>query len=281
MTPSNTPANFHILRQRLRLTGELVTVTALRIGSGGAGDLDGADLPVLRDREGLPYIPGGSLKGVLRSTVESLLRGALPSSSHALWPCDPHLEVERNTNRDGACGFHPSNQRLAAQESIGTHCPVCRLFGSRVLASHVRITDAQVHPDQRDDAPPIEIRDGVGIDRDLRVVHRRGLKYDFEVIRPGTRFPLELFVDNPEDELMGLLILALDQLADGFAALGGFSSRGLGRVRWRWVDLCTVDARTLLSGGSGTTTNDLSPHFTHYRQALAAKLEEADRHVQA
>lgn len=275
MNAPASPANFHALRQRLRLTGEITTVTALRIGSGGAGELDGADLPVLRDRAGFPFIPGGSLKGVLRSTVESLLRGALPDSRHRLWPCDPHHEKDRSVDRDGACGWHPSNKRSEAQANIGAHCPVCRLFGSRLLASHVRITDAQIPPDLRGDSPPIEIRDGVGIERDRRVVHPRGLKYDFEVIRPGTRFAVELFVDNPEDWLMGLLVLAFDQLADGFAALGGFSSRGLGRVDWRWGELYRVDARTLLNGGEGVAETELSATFTHYRQALAAQLAEA------
>ena len=137
MSPPDSPANFHVLRQRLRLTGEITTITALRIGSGGAGELDGADLPVLRDRHGFPFIPGGSLKGVLRSTVEALLRGALPDKSHALWPCDPHLEQDRSIDRDGACGWHPTNKRSDAQKGIHTHCPVCRLFGSRLLASQL------------------------------------------------------------------------------------------------------------------------------------------------
>lgn len=269
-----TAANFHILRQRLRFTGEITAVTALRVGSGGAGELDGADLPVLRDRDGLPYIPGGTLKGVLRSTAESLLRGALVGPAHVLWPCDPHHEQERQVDRNGACGYHKSNQRAAAEQTIGSHCPVCQLFGSRVLASHVRFTDARVHSDQRNDRPPIEIRDGVGIDRDLRTV-RGGLKYDFEVVAPGTRFELELFVDNPDDWLMGLLIVAFDQLADGFAALGGFSSRGLGRVRWHWTDLNTVNARALLEGESASITTDLDPIFKSYRNALAARVQEA------
>lgn len=280
MIADASPANFHVLKRRLRLTGEITTVTALRIGSGGAGALDGADLPVLRDREGFPFIPGGSLKGVLRSTVEALLRGALPDNRHPLWPCDPHYETSRSSDRDGACGWHASNQRSEAQKDIGAHCPVCRLFGSRLLASHVRITDALLHPDQRGGPPPIEVRDGVCIDRDLRV-QRNGLKYDFEVIRPGTRFAVELFVDNPEDWLMGLLVLAFDQLADGFAALGGFTSRGLGRVDWRWSELYRVDARTLLAGGTGVAETDLAPTFARYRQALTARLEEAHRHVQA
>ena len=63
-------ADFHVLHKRLRLMGTLTTRTALRIGSGGSGELDAADLPVLRDAEGFPLIPGGSLKGVLRSTIE-------------------------------------------------------------------------------------------------------------------------------------------------------------------------------------------------------------------
>ncbi|HEX3757831.1 MAG TPA: RAMP superfamily CRISPR-associated protein, partial [Kofleriaceae bacterium] len=80
-------ADFHRLESRLRLTGSLITRTALRIGGGG-GDLDGADLPVIKDAAGCPFIPGASLKGALRSTVEALLRG-VDRGQTEVCACDP------------------------------------------------------------------------------------------------------------------------------------------------------------------------------------------------
>lgn len=265
MSPLTTPADFHRLERRLRLTGRLVTRTGLRVGSGGGGVLDGANLPVLRDRDGYPFIPGGSLKGSLRSTIEALLRGADLPRSTALWACDPQ--------GDEACGHHPSNGRKQAEAQIPASCATCRLFGSHVLASHVRFTDARVTAEQRSDGHiPIEVRDGVAIDRDLRTVHS-GRKYDFEVVSPGTGFDVEVFVENPQDWTMGLLALGFDQLDAGFSALGGFSSRGLGRVVFQWTGVLEVTARDLLHQNPGVE-RDPAERLGHWRDALARRTEE-------
>ena len=73
---SSEIADFHFLNERIKLSGTLITRTALRIGSGSAGELDAVDLPVLKDADGFPLIPGSSIKGALRSTIEALMRGA-------------------------------------------------------------------------------------------------------------------------------------------------------------------------------------------------------------
>lgn len=266
-------ADFHRLESRLRLQGELETKTALRIG-GTSGAFDGANLPVLRDADGYPLIPGSSLKGVLRSTVEAIVRGANPSAdptpADALWACDPLSE--RDTDM-GTCGRHRSgdDQRTAA---LGQpHCSVCQLFGSRVIASHVRISDAMLKDAEtlkRSGRIPIEVRDGVAIDRDLRTAYG-GQKYDFEVVAPGTIFDLELFVENPRPWLMGLLTIGLDQLAEGFTAVGGFTSRGLGRVTLRWNSFTRYDANALLAGEPPTETAapEIPAQFVQWREALA------------
>lgn len=271
---SNPAADFHRLESRLRLRGVLETKTALRIGSGGGGDLDASDLPVLRDADGYPLIPGSSLKGVVRSTVEALVRGAdVTNRSHGVWTCDPFAG---DGEPDRACGWHDSNRRNREEALKTDHCAVCRLFGSHVIASHVRFSDALLSDLQavkHRGRVPVEVRDGVAIDRDLRTAHG-GQKYDFEVIAPGTRFDLEVFVENPRDWLMGLLVIGFDQVADGFSALGGFTSRGLGRVAIQWTDMTRVDARSLLQGGEATvfTPERMSAEFKGYRDVLAARV---------
>jgi CRISPR-associated protein Csm3 len=259
--------DFHALRQRLRLAGVIETRTALRIGSGGGSEFDASDLPVLRDGDGYPLLPGSSLKGVLRSTLEALVRAG--SASPAVWSCDPNT-------REGGCGRHASGGREEALERA--HCALCRLFGSQVLASHVRFSDAMLRDAdslKRDGRLPIEMRDGVAIDRDLRVVHG-GQKYTFEVVSPGTRFDLEVFVENPDPWLMGLLVIGFDQVADGFTALGGFTSRGLGRVALRWEEMRTYDAAQLLAGGEPAVADAaaMKATFDGWRRALAHKLRE-------
>jgi CRISPR-associated protein Csm3 len=260
-------ADFHRLERRLRLTGTLTTRTGLRIGSGG-GNLDTVDLPVLRDAGGSPFIPGGSLKGSLRSTIESLVRGAGCARSTGLWACDPLLEQE---GQEGACGYHMPGGR--AKVDVDQHCAVCRLFGSRIVASHSRFTDAiRSAEDRASGHASVELRDGVAIGRDLRVAADKG-KYDFEVVSPGTRFELEVFVENPRPWLLGLLVIGFDQIADGFTALGGFTSRGLGRVELEWSSLTEITARALLEGQDPETLTgtDLVSRFAASRRALAER----------
>jgi len=287
-------ADFHCLASRLRLAGVLETRTALRVGASGS-EFDGVDLPVIKDAAGFPFLPGSSVKGALRSTIESLLRGA--ENRHAgLWACDPLAEgdrasagadrapadAERATTEadralaDKSCGHHRRGERLRVDTE--QHCAVCRMFGSHVVASHVRFCDALLRPADRDPAlarSPVEIRDGVSIDRDLRRA-RGARKFDFEVVSPGTEFELEIFVENPQPWLMGLLVMGFDQVAEGFTALGGFTSRGLGRVAFRWSSIVRVTAASLLRGEPPITIEGdaVTAEMRAWRDALAAKHKE-------
>jgi CRISPR-associated protein Csm3 len=237
MKPLASSADFHRLDSRLRLGGRLVTRTALHIGAAEGGGLDIADMPVLKDGRGLPFIPGASLKGVVRSTLESLVRAA-ENRSAGVWACD-------SLDDKGACGAHEPGHRDTV--NVEEHCAICRLLGSRVLSSHVRISDAMM----RDDGgrSPVELRDGVAIDRDLARV-AGGKKYQFEVVAPGVVFDLEVFVENPRPWLMGLFTLGWDQIAEGYSAVGGFSSRGLGRLELHWDAGEQFTAASLLAGES-------------------------------
>ena len=242
-------ADFHCLRERWRLQGTITTRTALRIGAAGQG-LDAVDLPVIKDGLGFPVIPGASIKGALRATVEALVRGAAPDGAPGrIRACDPLSDG--TSGEPAACGYRSRDDEPDAAATLGEHCTVCQLFGSHRLASHVRISDAMLERDPgRDpamDRAPIELRDGVSIHRDLGRAKNTG-KYDFEVVPPGTDFQLELFIENPRPWLAGLMLVGFDQIDEGFTALGGFTSRGLGRVTITWRSLAVTRAADLLAG---------------------------------
>src|SRR5919107_1960358 len=56
---------------KLILEGEIQCQTGLHIGAGkGSLEIGGADNPVVKDAFGVPYIPGSSLRGRLRSLLE-------------------------------------------------------------------------------------------------------------------------------------------------------------------------------------------------------------------
>lgn len=234
---------FDTFQGRVRLEGVLTTWTALHIGAGGSGDALGTDSPVVRTAAGAPYIPGSSLKGVLRSAAESLFRGGPGQATRQKpWSCDPiagkkhacvtHDDAEawRTAEEEAAKreGREPDSHRVA--EAIwNKSCTVCQLFGSLALASRVRFADLPLHGE----ALLLELRNGVGIDRDKELA-ARGVLYDFEAVPPETRFDLRVTVDNPTDAEVGLLLYLFDELSSGNLALGGKASRGLGRVRVEW-----------------------------------------------
>src|SRR5258708_40132507 len=59
---------------KLILSGDLHCETGLHIGAGkGSLEIGGADNPVVKDAFGLPYIPGSSLRGKIRSLLEHAL----------------------------------------------------------------------------------------------------------------------------------------------------------------------------------------------------------------
>src|ERR1700704_1818216 len=65
---------------KLILSGELHCETGLHIGAGkGSLEIGGADNPVVKDAFGLPYIPGSSLRGKLRSLLEQSSGMAVPN----------------------------------------------------------------------------------------------------------------------------------------------------------------------------------------------------------
>ena len=65
---------------KLILEGDITCQTGLHIGAGkGSLEIGGADNPVVKDAFGLPYIPGSSLRGKLRSLLEQSSGMAVPS----------------------------------------------------------------------------------------------------------------------------------------------------------------------------------------------------------
>jgi CRISPR-associated protein Csm3 len=65
---------------KLILSGDLHCETGLHIGAGkGSLEIGGADNPVVKDAFGLPYIPGSSLRGKVRSLLENAMGLTSPS----------------------------------------------------------------------------------------------------------------------------------------------------------------------------------------------------------
>jgi CRISPR-associated RAMP protein (TIGR02581 family) len=250
---------FDTFTNRYLFSGTLTACTALRIGGGRSTGITGTDLPVVRDAIGKPFIPGSSLKGVLRSTIESIVRGVNGKA------CNP-------LSNDDRCV--PDAEDFSDDEIESKSCLVCQVFGSVNIASKVKVRDLHVRESLW--FGQFEVRNGVAIDRDTETAADQKL-YDFEVVPVGTQFDCELVIENANDWQMGLLESGLRFFEMGEAEIGGGRSRGLGRVQIEWNIRNSIDAGTLLDyldGKDGAAVNITNADVEKWRKALRAKLEE-------
>jgi len=230
-------ATFDVLKRKVILRGELEVLSALHIGKGKALEPDAvSDSPVIKDSLGRPFVPGSSLKGCLRSIVESFLR-AFPYSS--LRACDI-LDEPCVKDRD---------ELKNELDLLKASCDVCLLFGSPWVSARLSFTDLPVVEETWYEML-LQVRDGVAIDREAGVASPQR-KYDYEIVPPGTKFKLEVLCDNVEDYELGLLFIAFEFLNKGLAHLGGHSSRGCGKVKIElksYEDVSRDDIFSLLKG---------------------------------
>lgn len=231
---------FERFDSRYDLRGQLITRTALHIGAGGSLLVGSSDNPIVRDVNNLPYIPGSSFKGVLRSTIESIVRSVSPGAKQEPWACDPLNDPCVKAEDVAGLDEEQISRRIEhGTNNGGQSCTVCRLFGSPWLASKVKVADLYLREGESW-LGRVEVRDGVAIDRDTETASG-GRKYDFEVVPRETAFDLYVRVDNASNEELGLLFLGLREFTSGGAWIGGNTSRGLGLVQIEWKAIERVE----------------------------------------
>lgn len=213
---------------------------------------------VHRGRETV-YLPGSTLKGVIRAHCERLARTVQSDEvagqlSEGRLSCDPlHESLSCSQQWEGSKGDAQS------EEIYRRSCFICRMFGNTRLAGRVRVTDA--YPDEPDGIRTEE-RNGVAIDRVFGSVAVG--PFNYEVVTRGI-FTCRIQVRNFTIAQLGLLALALRDLEMRRIGIGFARSRGLGRVRARVAKAtfrypaCTVDAVLRLVGSNrpGTPATQL------------------------
>jgi len=163
------------------------------------------------------YIPGSSLKGVVRGFVEKALR-TLDDPNSWRWAC-PTFPDERRS-----CA-----KRLEKEENSATvyrrSCGACRIFGHTRLRGRAAFTD--LFPT---DEVTTEIRYGVAISRLTHAVAHG--PFEMEVAVAGT-FKGHLVLENYEIWQLGLVALALEAMNQGLVKVGFGKNRGFGEVEVR------------------------------------------------
>lgn len=223
---------------KLVLEGEVTCHTGLHIGAGkGSLEIGGADNPVVKDAFGIPYIPGSSLRGRLRSLLEQTLGLAVPS------------ELVFLSKRRG--------QEVRIHQSDRPDDEICILFGrnsgrmERVsgeatessVATPARLTvyDAplvldSITPQMREnlDDELTEVKSENAVDRITSQANPRTL----ERVPAGARFRFRMVLDilcAQDKPLLARVAESLRLLEDD--ALGGGGSRGSGRVSFSGLNV--------------------------------------------
>ena len=211
------------------IKGRIFCETGLHIGgSQDEIEIGGGDLPVIKHpitKE--PYIPGSSLKGKMRSTLER--------------------KYDKVTNKGEPCGCGKED------------CLICRVFGPHKNTSHslgptrILVRDSKISQETRNEYKELAVKGGVlplenkteNIINRLKgtAEHPRSL----ERVPAGSKFDMEIAVqifegDNEQD--------IIDFIKEGLLLvqetyLGGFGSRGSGKVKFQ--DL-TIDGEAFTLG---------------------------------
>lgn len=210
------------LLKHFKIKGTIECVTGLRIGGiGGVIEIGGIDNPIIRDTfSELPYIPGSSLKGKMRSLLELKYGKIAPDG-------EPH-------KYDNSCG---------------KDCFVCRIFGTSAGyetsedIGPTRLIVRDAYPTEKSKEELERIRRELGLFyseiKSENVINRitaRANPRQMERVPAGTEFEIELVYrifdtsddgKTDEDNLKyvkeGIKLIEED-------ALGGSGSRGYGKV---------------------------------------------------
>jgi CRISPR/Cas system CSM-associated protein Csm3 (group 7 of RAMP superfamily) len=216
--------------------------------------------------KGQIYIPGPSLKGVIRAQAERICR-SLDSETlqrarlerRRVFGDDQRVPLADNPLGDGTSyrGLddmqYSSGRAIEAMKLDGNgrtaaiyrrSSLVSQIFGHTSLAGRVRFADAYAN-DLKDHH--LEERNGVAIDRIYGSVAVGPFNYETAI---GGTFQTRIDFKNLTLAQLGLLGLALRDLAESRVSLGFGKSRGLGRVKVSFNQLSIFYPTCQINDGS-------------------------------
>ena len=244
---------------KLILEGDIQCQTGLHIGAGkGSLEIGGADNPVVKDAFGIPYIPGSSLRGRLRSLLEQTLGLAVPSELVYLSKRkgqEVRIHQSDRPDDDVCILFGRTPGRVEKLTGESTEAPV--VTPARLTVYDAPLVVDSITPQMREnlDDELTEVKSENAVDRITSQANPRTL----ERVPAGARFRFRMVLDVlcAEDKpLLSRVTEALRLLEDD--ALGGGGSRGNGRIafsdltlKWRGKEYYgSGAAETILLSGS-------------------------------
>jgi len=223
---------------KLVLEGEIRCQTGLHIGAGkGSLEIGGADNPVVKDAFGIPYIPGSSLRGRLRSLLEQSLGLAVPNELVYLSKRKGQEVRIHQSDRpdDDICvlfGRNPGRVEKVNGEAI--EAPVATPARLTVYDAPLLVDSITTQMRENLDDELTEVKSENAVDRITSQANPRTL----ERVPASARFRFRMVLDVlcAEDKpLLARVAEGLRLLEDD--SLGGGGSRGSGRISFSGLTL--------------------------------------------
>ena len=230
--------DFSTFKNKYILTGKIVVLNALHIGSGKETDDRDAPFISLDDDKNF-YIPGSTFRGYLSTKLERFLDSGngfkIKSNGEELNEADVKLifgytnldKLETKINdKDNEEDRKLKENNRKIQDRIIRKLNAKNLDEVKSLAGRIHVSDMPVLKDVK-----YLTRDGIKIDRNTGATEKRA-KFDYDVVPAGTEFELNIELENIENYQLDLIGLALnDILKDNGDLFGGKTSRGIGKCR--------------------------------------------------
>lgn len=230
------------LTAKILIKGQIETLTGLHIGgSKSALDIGGIDLNVIKTPQGVPFIPGSSIKGKLRSLLAKLAGSV--AVSHTKETKEKNLKTDEDypfmlqifgSSGDNKDEDKSETTRLLVRDADLDTEHFKSIFLEDEVVLETDYTDAKwentinrlkgtaEHPRQLERVPV-------------------GAKFNFEMV-------YDVYDDDTKDDHLNKIILAMKLLENDY--LGGSGSRGYGKVRFCNVEFIekSIENYTLNEG---------------------------------
>ncbi|WP_160164891.1 RAMP superfamily CRISPR-associated protein [Candidatus Acidianus copahuensis] len=244
------------INYRTILDIQFETKEYLHLGETKGLDISESDLPVIKlpNDKPLPFIPGSSIKGVIRAEYGRLLRGL---SGNDLAKLIGYKKVDTDdTTKKNFLTLDTTKVSEYVLENIrkqGTNVGILDLlFGSEFFASPTVFSDAKLS--SKEEREFIRNRTHVSIDVNTDS-SKPGAKIDLEAVEPETTFTgkiiyssLDYGVESPSPVDKAFDIMK-GWLSDLELLLGGWKSRGYGLVEVKVIKESKLTPQEIVGGG--------------------------------
>ena len=192
------------------ITGKTIVKAKLELESPliiGSGQNEFADVEVMKDKKGKPFIPATSFTGVLRHYFEG------------------NISNKNNLDFERFWGTSKKTNKAEEEKDEG--------FQSSFICRDLYTDDAK-----------IRIRDGVKINSKTQTAQDKA-KYDFEIIEKGAKFDLfwevTLRKNNSKKTYDRILASLIKALEDGTVPIGAKTNSGFGKCKLTDIQIFDFD----------------------------------------